>query len=616
MLPSITDTLVAFRYAQTCYTYGSYEECANVCSNIKKQISTHKSLEFDPSDLELLHGKALYHCYQPELRYLIKNEDESTQEELALVSDECFKKTKNAITLLGKCLDIQHIDEEGSRFLDFALNFCATDLNSLYQCKRCLLCHRGGQKLKKSHLWPNSVLKRIYKSEYEGETKPFLFGHQRARPKGVKECTFFMFCYTCEELLSQNGEEQFAKLLDSIQKDPHSTQLTYGNWLYSFAVGMVFRELATEFIPYFPNCQEIHNAYMLCRKHLFTLKAKIEGEVIPSFSKSCAYQYEKICSAATGDLLIYMIRCDTKLASSDDPIIRCFSEYSHCAGSVATCRLKDAKLDLSGCIHFLEIYCNGIHFLLKFQASENCAISDKFLINICANDDQYSLPSEDLSAIPEGVWSVIRHLGTMAFDSHMDTYQIMSDKTLQMVSSPTSSHHDEQPAPKGSTLEVLHYTADMVADSEPFLNLPCLHCFSFLPKDYVVRKDIQLPKGHMVVTHFTAQGDDLLITYFLCMNGKSSYVIIVHYDGGTDQQIIDGVYISNDAEPKVSGFLLENRSGMENLPRPFTLDELQMMIDEQLPSWLQFKGIVSLPQLVHLVECRRYDYSFIRYENI
>ena len=89
------------------------------------------------------------------------------------------------------------------------------------------------------------------------------------------------------------------------------------------------------------------------------------------------------------------------------------------------------------------------------------------------------------------------------------------------------------------------------------------------------------------------------------MNGKSAYVIIDHYGGRTDQWIIDGVYISNDEKPNVSGFLLESQSAMESLPRPFTLDELQMMVDEQLPSWLRFKGIVSLPQLVHLVECRR-----------
>ena len=87
---------------------------------------------FSAVDLELLYGKALYYCYQPELWYLIKNENDVTQEELALVSDECFKKMKSAISLLGKCTDMKHIDEEGSRFLDFALNSCATCLNNVY----------------------------------------------------------------------------------------------------------------------------------------------------------------------------------------------------------------------------------------------------------------------------------------------------------------------------------------------------------------------------------------------------------------------------------------------------------------------------------------------------
>ena len=79
---------------------------------------------------------------------------------------------------------------------------------------------------------------------------------------------------------------------------------------------------------------------------------------------------------------IPMICCSAKLASSDDPMIRCFSEYSHCAGSVATCQLRNVKLDLSGSIYFLEIYCNGIHFFLKFQASESRTISDKFLVQL------------------------------------------------------------------------------------------------------------------------------------------------------------------------------------------------------------------------------------------
>ena len=150
--------------------------------------------------------------------------------------------------------------------------------------------------------------------------------------------------------------------------------MTYGKWLYDFAVGMAFRLLTAESISYFVNRQEIYNSFLLCRKHLFTLNAKVDAAVCPPFSEVCAYQFNKFYINATGEMCVYMMHCHAKHAPSQDAMIRYFSEFSHCSGSVATCRLSDAKLDPSGRIHFLEIYCNGFHFLVKFQASERCAI--------------------------------------------------------------------------------------------------------------------------------------------------------------------------------------------------------------------------------------------------
>jgi len=259
-----TGFAIVCSYAQACYSYGNYQECANICSKFR---SHHFEEKLGPkqknwSELDLLHGKAMYHCCQPELRYLTVQEEILTQEELALVSNECISKLKVCISLLGKCLDKEAIDEEGSELLDYALMACAAEFDCLDQCSRCLLCRRGCQKLKKSHIWPNAILKRIYKADYEGTTKSFLFGKQRNKPKNFKECTIHMFCLTCERLLSQNGEEQFAKLLDSAQGQPSSTQMTYGKWMYDFAVGMVFRLLTSESISYFVNRQEIYNSFL------------------------------------------------------------------------------------------------------------------------------------------------------------------------------------------------------------------------------------------------------------------------------------------------------------------------------------------------------------------
>lgn len=358
------------KYAKLCCKYRNFEECVNVCRSLKRLLpSTDNQNSADAYDVNLIYGKALYHTSQPELWYLIKMRDSLIEKEIRQVSDECFVKMKEAILCLGNALDRKQIDSEGSRLLDYALNASALDLG--YLGTRCLLCRRGGQKLKNSHIWPNFILERIYKAELAGSTKPFLFGKNANRPKFGKECTFHMFCYRCEAMLSQNGEDQFAKFLDNLQKAP-GDEHSYGSWLYSFAVSIVFRELATEAMSYVVNEQELYDAFLLCRKHLFTLSTRIGNCHHPPFSLEDKYQFQNLTT--DGDLAIYIMRCMAKQGSSRDKMIHYFSEYTYCSGTIATCRLSNAKLDPSGRVHFLQVYLNGFHFIVKFKASENCHI--------------------------------------------------------------------------------------------------------------------------------------------------------------------------------------------------------------------------------------------------
>ena len=84
------------------------------------------------------------------------------------------------------------------------------------------------------------------------------------------------------------------------------------------------------------------------------------------------------------------------------------------------------------------------------------------------------------------------------------------------------------------------------------------------------------------------------------------YVIIVYSDAESDLQLIEGVSISTEDEPKVIKFLLEERPGLEKLPHPFSIDDMQMYIGEQVPHLLYSKGIKSMAQLMQLIKCRRY----------
>ena len=456
----------------------------------------------------------------------MKRGDSLTAKEKGQVTDECSKKLKEAITCLGVALDTKQIDSEGSKLLDFALHAFALDLG----CRgtRCLLCRRGGQKLRSSHIWPNFFLARIQKGELDAATKPFLFGNNVCQPKSSSECTYCMFCSKCEEVLNQNGEHQFAKLLDSLQKAPGDVH-SGGSWLYDFAVGLIFRELATESMSYVVNEAELYNSFLLCRKHLFSLSVKVDNKCLPPYSKEEEYQFQNICADTTGnDLAVYLMNCPAKQFSSKDEMIHYFSEYCYFAGSISTCRLSDAELDLSGRVHFLLIYLNGLHLLVKFKASESYSINDDLLIPPqLGRGKKFTLPMENVDTIPEGVWSVLCQFGSISFDERMSFHQRISDRALHSLtkSSPLSTQSDivtEHPR-----LEVV------TVDSNPsMLSLPSLYTFNLLPNGFSIRMDkpgasrFSLPEGHVVVLHLSGYLDGDLTTYFLCVSSSMDFYLI------------------------------------------------------------------------------------------
>ena len=554
-------------YANTCYKYSNFEECVRVCRSLIAS-SADEEMPNGISKVHLILGKALYYTALPELWYLIKQENGPINKEKKQVTDECFKKMKDAITYLGNALDQKQIDSEGSMLLDFALKESALSLGGIGS--RCLLCRRGGQKLKKSHIWPNSVINRIYKAEYDGTTRPFLFGEDVYQPKSSSKCTFNMFCHRCEEILSQNGEDQYARLLDNIQKAPDLH--TYGSWLYSFAVGIVFRELATETLSYVINEQELYEAYLLCRKHLFTLSVKLNKEYLPPLSKEEEFQFQSICADTIGsDVSVYILNCMAKSASSKNKMVNYFSEYCHCFGSVATCNLGDARLDLSGRVHFLEVYLNGFHFLVKFKASESYPISESLLIQPQPTTDSQMciIPKEDINSIPEGVWSVLCHAGSISFNTRMEVYQVMSDLTLHNLTKSSSFSPSDPTIVKGPLMELTPITPD----GTPCMLSPTLCVFDFLPKGMFINVNkpselpLHLPDKHMVVLHISGGMEEISSTYFLCVDYTNDalnfYVILVCWDKtSSGMQIIDGFYITPDDKPTVISFLLEDREAI------------------------------------------------------
>ena len=199
--------------------------------------------------------------------------------------DQCAKTAKAAVVDLGFALDHEVLDEEGSYLMDIAMLHYLRIKNQLKDCYRCLLCRRRGVKLKDSHISPKFVLREGLKQEKETLQKlgiaEFDEGHLytmsgRFTALTPNTATFTMLCGRCEQVLSQNGEDQFKKDILPLFFSANDEMQTakYDSSLYSFCLGIVFRFFAHNTFIAFCNTSEIYSLLVACRHHLLSLPVK------------------------------------------------------------------------------------------------------------------------------------------------------------------------------------------------------------------------------------------------------------------------------------------------------------------------------------------------------
>ena len=121
----------------------------------------------------------------------------------------CYQKAKNVIYKIGSALDGDYLEskEEELRMLDMAMVDCLQETNKL---ERCLLCRKKA-KLKRSHYFPNSILKDFCSGlAGSGDQRVLLPSvNYQGGTKAPKEIIYYMLCQECEQLLSKRGESQF-----------------------------------------------------------------------------------------------------------------------------------------------------------------------------------------------------------------------------------------------------------------------------------------------------------------------------------------------------------------------------------------------------------------------
>ena len=300
------DHQACLRYANGCYCNGKYKDCILWCDYLRQ----HASDEGVQNSAKLLKGKALYCCSEAKLGHLLKIKSSiNPVHELPKLMNKCIAEMKESILLLGTASDHYLLDDEGSKLLDWAMINFIREANQLNSCNRCLLC-RKKTTLKRSHIYSRSVLKEIAKPIVnDGEHRIYLHELKgKLSAKSAGEVTYWMFCGICEERFSQNGENEFCKEFftpifqasqPELSKKEHLSSLSstvdsieYGQWLYNFCIGLLFRGLGISMMPQCRNNEKIYAIFLKFRRHLLSLPVKTQVTQTSEQKDACSHPME------------------------------------------------------------------------------------------------------------------------------------------------------------------------------------------------------------------------------------------------------------------------------------------------------------------------------------
>lgn len=655
------DYPACLRYAKGCYMYDRYEECTSWCDHICQYASNETVL----NNAKLLKGKSLYRSCEEKLRFFLKMKfTVSPEHELPKLTNEHLAKVKESILLLGRAHDNNFLDDDGSKFLDWAMIDYIREQNKLDSCKRCLLCRRKTV-LKRSHVYPRSVLRVIAKPNVsEGEHRVYLHELKgKLSAKSAGEITYWMLCGTCEERLSQNGENEFCKEFFSpifqasqqlsVKKEHAPAQsithidIKYGQWLYNFCVGILFRGLAVSVMPHCRNREEIYSVFLNFRKYILSLPVKVKEAIqkdVPESKKASTSTLESgahhIPLPLMDPRMSYtpmMILVNPTSLNEGKPFLPATLLYSNIA-ALASIKLDDGQPTFTLDAPFLLVRLGLVNILVEFQGKNDATLYKKYSIK--PEGGTYPVPSEDerWNNIPGGLWEVFQKEADDNQAANIEYFlKLASDQHLLKYGHDVSesSHSADDVQIEESLLELL--STDMGQDSAALIprldphieaklpqeqNLSIQQFFSsgtqmnLLPKGFsffdqmgcLTYSSVILPENHHILLHAT--DPDIGITVFLCTGAGAKfspdcpYLIIMLSQG--EITVIEGVTLTRCG--CIAGFVSDfgRRSGTAHPIRLQAMPSIQTAVEVILPNILAENGFENLEAVIHWTNCHWY----------
>jgi hypothetical protein len=573
-------------YIEECYLNGYYNECVAEC----------ESLESDKlhTNLTLIKGKALFYAYSDEKEMLKRQRP--PKKLFWKRHSACYSKTKTAILLLGSLLDKDLLDDEGSKILDLCMIDYIYETNDLQSCQRCLLCRKKNKKnkLKRSHIWPRALLEDFSSGVEMPKTHRVLLVSWKSQNKywSPKEVSFFMFCESCEALFSRHGETQFAPMFFRQIYDismPDSSQrascIEYGEWLYEFCVGVIFRGIAQRNMLKFVNSEEIYEVLTICRNFLLKHSKNV--------SKSTPKVKEQ-------DIFIMIGPTEAKDEDTESGFINRVLNMPAFYG-VEEIQLNDGSVAVPRAAHYFIAHLGLINILTKFKHSAY-AFTEECKVNPIGG--KFIVPKNEYrkSTLPAGVWCLFLRL---AQDFEVNWLTRSTEAVLRYA-------NPEKKEPNKVLEETFGFVNATQKDFEalqlqirPPASINECKVVSFLPKLFKIQRSdkrsyLSLPKFHHVLVHYIIPLELGEETVFLCVGNDENYssrkpYVIYDYFRHDGLQLSAGFFVCPD-DLSAQEFLPET-ADMFEVDKIAPIKDFRTYVPKLLPAILKEKGFCSFNSL-------------------
>ena len=602
----ILDAGGKLKYAESCFLYENYFEVVSVCSEIPLMLNTAEKI----NQVQLLKGKAMFYMYQPKIFYLMKHRQELQKLEVKLLEAECFATINETIQVLGYAFDLGYLDSEGSKLFDWAMMDCIREINQLNLCRRCLMC-RASKNLRRSHIWPKFALQQMSSTHTEmsnnrKSSKKFTFGFEKHKIKSAGECWFWMLCGHCEEIMSQNAENDFSI---HFPKEIAPQTVTYDTWFFNYSCAILLRTIAFVKFPRCFNDDEIYYTFVYCRNHLLSLQVRIGGLEADS-TKHKLWQY---CSKSL-DLKPYVFILPSNIIMQETNIV--------IQPGIASCnwlaphRLLDGWRDFSGFSHFFAACCNHVCIVIKYSPSSSCYIPERYEIKLTGGTYVIENDHERISAIPNGLWMLWNRMVLLDNESLSGIMRDLSTGAAKKLLS-------GRMAPmKGLLSNFAEVSLSEEVGDDNAVQVPhpmtSTKQLNFLPAEFMLadaglcttQRKINFPEGHQVLCHDNFKGFKESLLCFIGIGASNvypldkPYLVFIISSQENKVEYLDGAFLtmSDEGNIQLSEFFLNHE--VANVVRSNFGEYHEVVVYASKILLMKF-GVGTLPSLLHFLQCRR-----------